>query len=425
MEMNFKEIDMNKAPQMHVTPLYCVANVLSRIIAFWYRLKINIDDDVRNLKGPFIVLANHASFTDFINQFIAFKNRKMCWVVSIEEFYNIGEGVMRTLGCYPKRKFIPDITNVRHMINIIKNKKVLCIYPEVRFSLAGINEKIDKALGKLIKKVKVPVVLQMNHGNFIQSPQRDKHPQRKMKLTSDVKVLVSMEDVEKLSAEEIQKRIEDNFHYNDYEFQKENGFKVKAKNRMNNSHKILYKCPHCGTEYEMMGKGTTITCNHCHTTYELDEDGVLHNLQGETKFSSIPEWYLWEKEEVIKEVRSGQYHFEDDVILKKLFKPSVGWKSLGKMHFIHDYEGMHLRGKLADGSDFSFDRPVELSPSVHIEFNEKDKKDKKNAGSAIDFASNSETYFGRLINNKLALTKIHFATEALYDLYFEKHENKH
>ena len=76
MEMNFKEIDMNKAPQMHVTPLYCVANVLSRIIAFWYRLKINIDDDVRKLKGPFIVLANHASFTDFINQFIAFKNNK-------------------------------------------------------------------------------------------------------------------------------------------------------------------------------------------------------------------------------------------------------------------------------------------------------------------------------------------------------------
>lgn len=420
MELNYKDIDMKKAPQVHVTPLYVVANVLSRILAFTSRMDIHVDDEVKKLKGPYIVLANHASFTDFIGQIVAFKNRKLCRVVSIEEFYNIGEWVMRTLGCYPKRKFVPDITNVRHMINIIKKGKILCIYPEVRFSLAGINERLDKALGKLVKMTGVPLVFQKNYGNFIQSPQWCKRPKRKTKLVSEVKLLASKEDVERMSADEIQKLIEENFDYNEYEFQKNNKIKVISKDRMTNSHKILYKCPHCGKEYSTIGEGTKITCTNCHTTYEMDEYGELHNLNGETIFKSIPEWYLWEKAEVIKEVKEGKYHFEDDVILKRLFKPSVGYIPIGKMRFVHDYTGMHLRGNYSDGTPFAFDRPVELSRSVHIEYNSKDKKDKKNVGPAIDFASPTETYFGWLQTQKLALTKIHFATEALYDEFMEK-----
>ena len=101
MNQNYQEMDMRKKPQTHVTPLYCVAEGLS------------------------FVLANHASFTDFVDQFKSFHNRKMCWVVSIEEFYNNGEWVMRTLGCYPKRKFVPDVINVMHMMNILKRLKIL------------------------------------------------------------------------------------------------------------------------------------------------------------------------------------------------------------------------------------------------------------------------------------------------------------
>lgn len=419
MNQNYQEMDMRKKPQTHVTPLYCVAEGLSFVLAAFYNHKLFKSDEVKKLKGPYIVLANHASFTDFVDQFKSFHNRKMCWVVSIEEFYNNGEWVMRTLGCYPKRKFVPDVINVMHMMNILKKGKVLCIYPEVRFSFAGINERLDKALGKFIKKANVPVVLQMNYGNWIQSPQYNKHPLTHPKLKTEVKLLISKEDLEKLSAEEIQQKIEDNFKYNEYEYQQLEGFKIKSKTRLNNVHKILYKCPHCGAEFEMEGKGIELICHHCNNVYQQDEYGTLHNLNGETKFKCIQDWYKWEREEVEKEVRSGKYHFEDEVIFKQLFKPSVGWIKLGKMKFIHDYDGMHVIGTKDDGEYFEFHRGVDQLPSVHIEFNEKDKKDKKNAGSAIDFANKNETYFGWLIHQKNALVKIHFATESMHDMYLE------
>ena len=49
MELNYKDIDMKKAPQVHVTPLYVVGNVLARILAFTSRMDIHVDDEVKKL----------------------------------------------------------------------------------------------------------------------------------------------------------------------------------------------------------------------------------------------------------------------------------------------------------------------------------------------------------------------------------------
>ena len=78
---------------------------------------------------------------------------------------------------------------------------------------------------------------------------------------------------------------------------------------------------------------------------------------------------------------------------------------------------MKLEGKLDDGSDFSFFRPCLEQESCHVEFFFKNHK--KEIGSAIDFATLDQTYFGWLVNQKEALTKIHLATEAIYNLALE------
>ncbi|MCQ3035561.1 MAG: hypothetical protein MJ248_05065 [Bacilli bacterium] len=411
-----REIDMAKKPNMHFTFIYHVAVCLAGFLALMNRNKTHKDPALKGLKGPFIILSNHCSFLDFAAQMHAFPLKRINWVTSIDEMVTTPEPVMRGLGTYPKRKFVPDVLNVKQMLYIIKKGGILSIFPEVRFSLAGINERADKALGKLIKKCNVPVVLEINHGHWLQSPQFAKHPYRFPKTEVDVKLLVSKEELETLTAEEIQQRLEDNFHYNDYEYQQEKKVKVTSRNRMKNIHKVLYKCPNCGTEYEMVGKGTHIECKHCGAHYEQDVYGTLKCTNGETKFTNVPDWYKWEREEVTKEVRSGNYHFEDDVNMKKIYRG--GYHMLGKMRFVHDYEGMHVKGTTLDGEPFEFNRPIDQSPSVHIEYFLKDKWNKEK-GSAVDFANTKVSYFGWLQTQKEALTKIHFATEALYDIYLE------
>ena len=43
---------------------------------------------------------------------------------------------------------------------------------------------------------------------------------------------------------------------------------------------VLYKCPCCGKEDAMTGKGTTLRCGSCGKTYLLTETGFLQAQEG-------------------------------------------------------------------------------------------------------------------------------------------------
>lgn len=414
-----KEFDVLKAPnkcKWYWYVIMVVASLFMKLINKHKLKKINC----KGLKAPYVCLSTHASMLDMDMFVLASFPYRPTWVAGYDEFRR-GEFLMRGLGLIYKRKFTLDLVSVKHMFYAVKKLKApLIIYPEARFSLAGITERLDGALGKFIKKLGVPLVIMKNYGHFINSPQWDKHPYRKIKMVSTYEQVLTAKQVEEMSAEEIQKIIEEKMKYNDYDYQKENNLINDNPQRMKNSHQILYKCPHCGKEFMMEGKGTTITCHNCGVTYELDKYGTLHNLNGPSRFKDIPSWYNWERKEVIKEVNSGNYHFEDEVDLEHMYKPSIGLVPVGRIKFIHDYDGMKFTGKTLDGKDFEFFRPSIEQQSLHIEYNYDNHK--KEYGPAIDISSTKVTYFGWLVHNKLCLTKLHFATEALFD-YNRKKNN--
>ena len=102
------------------------------------------------LKPPYILLSAHASMIDFAIASEMVRPHLSNWVISIEEF--IGkEWLMRSVGGIYKRKFTSDIMVVKHMLTALKNGGIVTMYPEARFSLAGINEAIDGAIGNSSK----------------------------------------------------------------------------------------------------------------------------------------------------------------------------------------------------------------------------------------------------------------------------------
>ncbi len=412
-----ERLDMNRKVKKASAFLYPLMVVISWFTLRKLRYKLE-KKDMKGLKPPYVVLATHAAFIDFEVAVMATFPHRPSWMISIEE-YNRGETLMRSVGGIAKRKFTKDIVAVKHVFSILKKRGVVIIYPEARYSLAGVNEHIDGALGKLIKKADVPVVMLKSYGHFIRSPQWDKKPYRKVPMRSEFFPICTAEEVGKMTGEEIQKRIEENFIYDDYRYQRENRFRVKCSKRMENAHKILYRCPHCLEEYRMKGEGIRIRCENCRIEYELDEYGTLKCLNGETKFSTVPEWYAWEREEVEKEVASGHYRFVDQVKIEELMRPRIGFVPMGTVKFIHDLEGMKLEGTLDDGTAFSFFRPAIEQESCHVEYFFKNHRGE--IGSAIDVADIKHTYFIWLNDYPEALTKIHFATEAIYRLACKRH----
>lgn len=417
--MSVKRINIGKQPfdmkeKPWKTPWYLRA--LEFIIMVYYKIatkfkvrKIN----VKGTKGPYLILQNHMAFLDFV--FVGkFMFPHTCgFVCSIEEFAH-REWLLRKLGCIYKRKFTPDVNVVKHILYTLKtNKKSVAIYPEARFSLAGVNEEGDlKSYARLIKLCKVPVVLGIGKGAFINSPQFAKHPYKKIKTQADFKLLFTAEQTQTLSTEEILQTLKDNFVYDDFAYWQENGFKIKSKYRAKNLHKILYQCPHCGKEFTMSSNGNKLFCESCKHEWELTENGYLQAVNGDTYFKHVPDWYRWERENVRKQVENGEYGLQTKARLEHLVCSHKGFEEIGTVDFFHDRNGFTLKGKLHNGKEFNFNRPVSSMYSCHIEY------DFKNRGDAIDLATQNDTYFvfPDLYNH---LTKIHFATEEMFKFYTE------
>ena len=392
MSKQTKRFNMNKKPVKPWRVLMPVEWAGSFPVLLFEKHKLE-KVNCKGLKKPYIVLSNHASFIDFqVNVKATFPNRSH-WVISIEEF--IGrEWLFRAIGGIPKRKFTQGSVMVKHILTALrKNKKIVTIYPEARFSLAGINEDIGKALGKLVKMADVPVVVLNQNGNFLRSPQWNKRPYRKVPLEATFTCVANLEEVRTLSADEIQERIEKAFVYDDYKWQLDNKIEIKSKKRAHNLHKILYQCPVCKKEFVMNSKDTKIWCEHCNKEWEMDYYGQLHCLNGEETFTHVPDWYRWERENVKQEVLSGKYYFEDEARIDELVSSKIGFETVGLVKMVHDYNGITLSCD-TPGHEFHLNKPIESMASVHIEYNFK-KRGIKEPGDAIDIATLDNTWFAQ------------------------------
>jgi transcription elongation factor Elf1 len=378
---------------------------------------VKTDKAVKKLKGPYLILSTHASFIDFPMVVTGIMPRTTGWVMSVEEFRR-GDWLMYGIGGIPKRKFTHDIVTVKHMLRYLKTQKHTCtLYPEARFEFAGINERLDEALGKLCKHANVPVVMCMANGNFLNSPQWSKHPYRNIRQEAELYVLLTPEEMKNMTADEVQAKIEKAFEKDEYKWQVEKNYHIKCKERAKGLHKILYKCPVCGKEFAMTSAGIHLWCEECGAKWEMDTLSRLKGVNTDKGFSHVPDWYRWEREEVRKEVRSGSCHFEDDVRVEDYYSSSVGFLDVGEAHFVHDQNGFTFKGTV-DGKPFELNKPVSSMYSVHIEY------DFLNRGDAFDIAVDHTSYFMFLKNAKNYLTKMHFATEELYDYYVrEKSDN--
>ena len=130
----------------------------------------------------------------------------------------------------------------------------------------------------------------------------------------------------------------------------------------------------------------------------------------------VPEWYRWERGNVKQEVADGEYHFEDEVRIEEIKSSHDGFVEIGSGKLTQDENGFLLKGTLFNGEDFELHRSVASMYSCHIEYNYKGR------GDALELCTLSDTYFvyPKTFNN--VLTKLHFATEELYDKLYGKSE---
>jgi ribosomal protein L37AE/L43A len=327
------------------------------------------------------------------------------YVIAIDGFLG-RENFLRHIGGICKRKFTTDFKLVEHIEEVIKNKHVLAMFPEARYSLCGTTAILPKSLARLCKHLDVPVVTLMMHGHHINSPFWNLHNRKIKGIEAELKCLITKEELEEMSIDEIDEKIQQEFIYDEYAWQLKKKIPVTYEGRAEGLHKVLYKCPNCDKEYYMSSSGHTLKCDACGKTWDYSIYGELTANEGKTEFSHIPDWYEWERDEVRKEVEEGKYYFESPVHVDLL--PKDKFIPIGKATLIHNNEGFKLKGVYQE-KEYELNIPSSATYGVHIEYEYLGK-----FGDCVDLNTIDNTYYVYPECERFSVTKISLATEEIF-----------
>lgn len=364
--------------------------------------KINIDKLDR--KQPCLILMNHSSFIDLEIAYSVLFNKSFNTITTSDAF--IGKNwLLRQIGCVPTVKFLNDPLLVRNIASIIKHKRSVLLFPEAGYTFDGTTTTLPFALAKLVKFLKVPLVTIITQGAHLRQPLFNKLRKRKLQVTCDYKYVLSVDEIKQMTDKEIFDVIMKEFSFNNYEYQINNNIIINEKNRAEGLNTVLYKCPHCGKEGYMEGKGTILECTNCNVKYQLKEDGYLECLNNETKFDTIPKWYKYQREEVQKEVENNQYILDTDVDVI-VMKDTFSLYEVGSGHLIHNNDGFNL--KLDDGSlDYNYSSKTSYSLNSDIYW--------YTLGDVICIGDFSIQYYC-IPKQKDVVVKARLATEEIYKI---------
>ena len=403
---NTKSYKMTKAPLHQDWFWMTLIWVLSRMMLIGKKYKVE-KINMEGLKAPYLMLSNHMHFIDFELAAMATYPYGVSNVVNIDGY--IGKFfLLEWIGAIPTRKFTTDLALVKAIRKVTKRGDILGMYPEARYSPCGTTSYLPDSLGKLVRMNKVPVVAVIHHGNHLYAPVWDVRHKRKVPMHTVFTQILTAEQVETMSVDEINAAIREAFKYDDYQYQKDQGIKITEPFRGEGLHNVLYQCPHCKDEFKMGSSGAELFCTACGKRWTWREDGYLEAQDGATEFDHIPDWFNWERQQVKEQIDNGTYSFSDEVEVFSL--PRIyRYIPLGKAKLTHDMEkGFVLEGHYR-GQDYRIQREPAQSNSLHVEYDFSPLK----GGDFVDISTENDSFYCRL-TKPIAVTKLAFATEELY-----------
>ena len=341
---------------------------IARIVIGGELKKVNFEcekiDMDRAGDGPWMILMNHCSFTDLSIAFEVLKDRPFSIVCTSDALVG-KEGLMRSLGCIPTRKFVSDMSLISDMDYALnENKASVLMYPEAGYSLDGTGTKIPRRLGILLKKLKHPVVMITTYGAFTRDPLYNNLQKRDVKVTCTMKCLFTPEELAERKVRQIDEIVDKEFTLDYFKWQQDNSIEIDEPFRADGLNRILYKCPHCMTEGKTEGKGITLTCHECGATYELDTLGRLKGVNVEPKFTHIPTWFAWEREQLKEEIENGTYSLNVPCDIA-ILKDSKALYMVGSGTLRHNNDGFVLDG--CDGK-LHYEQAPSASYSVNSDY---------------------------------------------------------
>lgn len=360
---------------------------------------------------PCLIFMNHSCFLDMPIAYRILFPRAMNIICTTDAFVGMGglmSWLMYTIGCVPTQKFVTDVTLIKDMTYCLKEKKSsILMYPEASYSFDGRATTLPRKMGVLLKKLDVPVLMIETFGAFNRNPLYNQLQVRKdVPVSAKVRCLYTREEVQNLSVKELSDGLDKAFGFDQWRYQQETGLEIHDSFRADGLNRILYRCPHCDTEGQMLGKGTTLSCGNCGKVYELTPQGFLKATDGDSAFTHVPDWNAWQRQLLRQEILEGKYNLDVEVDIVMMVDHKCLYH-VGEGRLVHDLTGFHLTG--CDGR-LDYHQKPQTSYSLYADYYWYE------IGDMIGIGTNEIRYhcFPKGCD---VVAKTRMATEEMYQLY--------
>ena len=389
---------------------------------FWYRItklaggfvsrfifgRKYIRNEIKGVKGPLVIIANHQASLDFVNLMGATK-RPMTFVVS-SSFYNTVpvKGIMKKIGVIPKQQFQTQLADLKKMKEAIKQGKILVIYPAGLMCEDGLSTPIPVGTYKFLKWIGADIYMAKTEGSYFSMPKWSKG-MRKGKTYVDIYKLFSKEELKDMELSEVKEIAERALTFDAYREQENRLVKFKKNDNIEGLENVLYMCPHCKSEFTVRVKDkSTVYCESCGYSQTSDKYGFLHK-NGDTgeEIRYVSDWsrliYSELKDKIEKD---GAIPLECDTEIHKINYEKKRYEKTGDGHIALCGNKFVLTGTV-HGEEINLDVPIGTFASVPFK-----------PGRHIELQFGDEIFRCVLSDGKLAMkfvniVKIHYELNSL------------
>jgi len=237
-------------------------------------------NEIKGVKGPYVILANHQAAYDFVNLIGATK-RRISFVISNSMYQSLPiKNFIKALGVIPKQQFQTSVSDMKRIRAVVEKGHPLALYPAGLMCEDGVSTPIPEATYKMLKWLGVDVYVAKVSGTYFAMPKWAKGF-RPGRTYIDIYKLFSKEELAETPVATVREKTRQALLFDAYREQEQLQVKYAGGSNVEGLEHVLYRCPHCGSEFTIrVNDGTKLSCEACGYEEVCDAHGFLHNEKG-------------------------------------------------------------------------------------------------------------------------------------------------
>ena len=258
-----------------------VFGILRPFVTLFMKYKFNYRyDDLSEVEGPYLLLANHNLELDPLAVGAAVKDH--IYFVASEHIMRKGIGtklLMRYVHPIIHLKGRQGMKTVKEMMKTLKAGQNVCIFPEGNRSFNGVTCDMQASIAKVAKRSGAKLVTYRIEGGYLSQP-RWSTTLRRGKLNGRLIHVYDQEELAGLTDAQLNEAICKDLYEDAYATQKREKIAFRGKNLAVGMESTIFMCPDCHKIGTMSSENDRFYCRECGFDAIYDVYGELTDQKG-------------------------------------------------------------------------------------------------------------------------------------------------